>query len=121
MFPPNTYLTILTTLNWSIARADDVKAALAMAETMPEIEVAITGTLVQLAAVSESLLAEQSSANAGLIKADVLEWASPEARSGGMIALKARLTQELANLLGLEWSNNFIYPGGATSVGIKVD
>lgn len=120
MFLPNTYLKILTLLNWSIARADEVKAALTVAQTMPEIETAITGTLEQLAAVSEALLAEQSSANAGLIKADVLEWASPEARSGGMIALKARLTQELANLLGLEWSLTTTYPGGTTTIGIEV-
>ncbi len=118
MFPTNTYLKILNALGWSIARADEVKAALLFAEAIPEIETEVNETLERLNSVCQALEAERGSANAGLIKADVLEWASPEARSGGMIAVKAELTQQLANLLDLEWSNNIIYPGGATTLGI---
>ena len=121
MFPPNTYLKTLNYLGWSIARADEVKTALTVAKSVPELEIEVKETLERLASIDESLTAERGSANAGLIKAEVLEWDSSEARSSGMVAIKAQLTQQLANLLGLEWSNSSIYPGGATTIGIEVN
>ena len=121
LFDPNTYLKILTYLNWSIAKAEEVKTALATAELIPEVETEVKETLERLSSISQALDAEQGSANAGLIKADVLEWASPEARSSGMVALKAELTQQLANLLGLDWGNTTIYPNSSMVIGIDVD
>jgi hypothetical protein len=121
MFPPNTYLKVLKALGWSIALSEEVKVALVAAELVPEVELEVTETLDRLSTVSEALQAEKGSANAGLIKADVLEWASPEARSRGMEVLKTELTQQLANLLGLDWSNSLILPGGTTTIGIDVN
>lgn len=121
MFTPNTYLKILSYLGWSIARAEEVKTALATAESDYEIEQEVKEMLERLAAVTDTLYAERGSANAGLIEADVLKWASPEARSSGMMQVKADLTQQLANLLGLEWSGIVVQPGGATSIDISVE
>lgn len=121
MFPPNTYLKILNALGWSIARANTVKIALNEAELSYEVETEVKELLERLKSVDEALFTERGSANAGLVKADVLEWASPEARSSGMVQVKADLTSQLANLLGLNWSNTFVYPGGANSIGIRVE
>ena len=121
LFDPNTYLKILTYLNWSIAKAEEVKTALATAELIPEVETEVKETLERLFSISEALDAEQGSANAGLIKADVLEWASPEARSSGMVTLKSELTQQLANLLGLDWQSKIICSNNSFTIGIEVN
>lgn len=120
MFTPNTYLKILRALGWSIARAEEIKLALTQAELSAEIEAEVKELVERLASINEALFAERSSANAGLVKADVLEWASPEARSSGMVQIKADLTQQLANLLELDWSNSSVYGIGATSIDISI-
>lgn len=120
MFEPKTYLKVLSYLGWSIARAEEVKVKLNAAEYSYEIETEVKELLERLKSVDEALFNERSSANAGLVQAETLKWASPEARSSGMVQIKVDLTQQLANLLGLEWSNTTVYQGGSTSIDIQV-
>lgn len=120
MFNPNTYLKILKYFGWSIARKQEVIDALTVAEADLVIETEVQAVLADLDTVCTNLQAELGNANAGLIKADVLEWESAAARSLGMQVSKTSLTRDLANLLGLEWSNTTICPGGAMSIEIDV-
>jgi hypothetical protein len=109
------YLQILKAFSWSIARADEVKTALLNAES--EVEAEILLILERLTELDDLISTELGSANYALIEADVLKWASPEARSQGMLFLKSQLTQQLANLLGLSYQIPGI-SGGTVSVQI---
>ena len=120
MFEPNSYLKILNYLGWSIDRRQEVLDSLIAAQADPIVETEIKEILERISSVSQSLEEERGSANAGLIKVDVLEYESSAARSAGMVAVKLGLTQDLANLLGLEWSNITTCPGASMTIGIEV-
>ena len=120
MFDPDTYLKILRYFGWSINRKQEVIDALTAAEADAVIETEIKAVLTDLNTVSVNLQAELGSSNAGLIKVDVLEYESAAARSAGMQVSKSSLIRDLANLLGLDWSNTTTCPGGATTIGIEV-
>lgn len=101
-FPSNTYLKVLGYLNKTIADADEVKAALATAETTPEVEAEVTEVLEKLATLEGNLYTEQSSPNSAMTRADVIEW-QPGQRTRGMTTSLNSYKQKLANLLGLTW------------------
>lgn len=121
MFDSNTYLKILVALDWSIVRADEVKSALLTAEADSVIEAEVKALLTDVTTARTLLQTELSSANSGLIQADVLKWESAAARRAGMQINLDNLTKALANLLGLEWSDTAIYTNGTSTIGINVN
>jgi hypothetical protein len=72
----------------------------------------ITVCLDDLDAIREALKAERSSADAALIKVDVLEW-SPGSRTSGMETERRELQNQLAILLGLEGWGSFANLSGS--------
>ena len=112
MFPIDTYLKVIKYLNKTIADEAEVKSALATAEATPEVEVEITNILTQMDELDAALLAERSSPNSAMTRADVVEW-EPGQRSKGMTTALNILRQQLANLLGVEYQ----YPSTCQSFG----
>ena len=102
-FSSNTYLKVIAYLNTTIAEAPKVQTALAAAEAVPEIEQEVTEILSQIASLEGRLLAENSSPNSAMIRADVVEWSRGDRTKGMNIAL-SMLKQRLANLLGLNYN-----------------
>lgn len=119
MFPTNTYLKILNFLGWSIARADEVKTALATAECEPELEAEINDILLRLTALCRAIEDGVECGENAMTKMDVIEW-DADKRSLDTDKLKNQLIKQLANLLGLEWSNLSTCPGGAITYDIDV-
>ena len=112
MFPSDTYLKVIKYLNITIAQADSIHTALSEAEAKPEVEAEVTEVLGKIATLEAGILAERSSPNSAMIRADVVEWEGGGARSRGMIVALNLLKQELANLLGLEWEDeNYGFSG----------
>ncbi len=103
-FPTDTYLKVIKCLNLTIDDEIVVKAALAIAEATPEVETEVTNILDQIAVLEGSILAELSSPNSAMIRADVVEWEGGGARAKGMKQALGTLKQQLANLLGLEYN-----------------
>ncbi|MGL5944257.1 MAG: hypothetical protein ACRC2S_28580 [Waterburya sp.] len=102
MFPPSTYLKIIKYLNLTIADEAEVKAALTTAEATLEVEVEVSNVLTKIDTLEQALLAERSSPNSAMTRADVVEW-QPGKRTAGMLVALKELKQQLANLLGLEY------------------
>lgn len=101
-FASGDYLRVLKALNWHYDRADSVKAALTSAEADSDRETAILATLTNIESVKTAFQAIRAGDNAGLVKADVLEW-DGESRVENFHDQLNELQLELANLLGLTW------------------
>lgn len=121
MFEAKTHLEILRYLGWSINRRQEVLDALNAAEANSVLETEVKEILERLSSISQSLQTEMGSVNAGLIKVESLEWESSASRTEGMAAVKQGLTEDLANLLGLEWTNFTIELGRSMTIGIEVN
>lgn len=104
MLPSNTYLRVIKALNIVIAQVQSVHDALASAEIDPLLEAEILNFLDQIEAVESALLAERSSPNSAMTRADVVEW-QPGKRTDGMVTALKVLKTQLANLLGITWNN----------------
>jgi hypothetical protein len=116
-FASTDYLRVLNHLSLAIAAADLVKTQLTASEADSGLEQAIKDTLDELDTLRSTLSTERSSANAALIRADVLEWQSGQ-RTEGMEQERLELQLQLANLLGVEWSVSRRNYSGVTEVQI---
>ena len=117
MFPTNTYLKILNFLDWSINRADEVKTALATAESDPEIEAEISDLILRLTTLCQAIEDGIACGENAMTKMDVIEW-DVSKRGNDAKNLKNQLIKKLANLLSLDWSNLSTCSGGAITYDI---
>lgn len=83
-----------------------------------EFEAYILKLLADLESLETTITEEKSNPNAGLIKADVLEWEGGGSRSKGMTQEYNKLRGQLANFLNIDLREKLVHNSGSLTMEV---